>query len=144
MVVIQKKREERIEKQRVVMLNKPRKQRAGASKTAAAKPEPSGKKVNSNTLARYLVDVNEHSAKPLLDYSEAEVKTKIEKLYRKTLAPVDPPTRAKQDLDPQEKDRTDKSRHLKQRERIKTRLKELEKTKPVRSEIEVKEVGSPD
>lgn len=126
------------------MLNKPRKQRAGTSKAAISKPDTSSKKEKSNTLARYLVDVKDRSAKPFLDYSEAEVKTKIEKLYRKTLTPLDPPARAKQELDPSEKDRADKERHLKQRERINQRLKELEKTKPVRSEIEIKEVESTD
>lgn len=125
------------------MLNKPRKQRAGTSKASATMQKQSQvsskKHLGVHTLSRYLSDVNDPQEKPFLDYSEAEMKSKIERLYRKTVLPPEPVVRRGVEIDPEEKDKRDKERYLKQRDRISKRLKELEKTKPFKSEIELKE-----
>lgn len=141
-----KAREDKIEKEKVFMLTKPRKQRAGTSKAATKFKEvsqvASKKQLGVHTLSRYLNDVNNPSQKPFLDYSEAEMKSKIERLYRKTILPPEPVGRKNIEIDPDQKDKLDKERYLKQRDRISKRLKELEKTKPIKSEIEIKEVTS--
>ena len=139
-----KAREDKIEKEKVFMLTKPRKQRAGTSKAASKFKEvsqvASKKQLGVHTLSRYLNEVNNPAQKPFLDYSEAEMKSKIERLYKKTILPPEPIGRKNIEIDPDIKDKQDKERYLKQRERISKRLKELEKTKPIKSEIEIKEV----
>lgn len=80
-------------------------------------------------------------ATPFLDYSAAETRAKVERLYRKTLAPVEPPpaNRKVAELDPRVKDKQDKERYAQQRERVNKRIAELEKTRPVKSELAVQE-----
>lgn len=125
------------------MLNKPRKQRAGTSKASSTLKKQSQitskKNLGVHTLSRYLTDVKDFQEKPFLDYSEAEMKSKIEKLYRKTILPSEPLGRKHIEIDPDQKDKLDKERYLKQRERVSKRLKELEKTKPIKTEIQLKE-----
>lgn len=127
------------------MLTKPRKQRAGTSKAATKFKEvsqvASKKQLGVHTLSRYLNDVNNPS-KTLLRLLGSRNEVQNRETLQENYTSSRTCREENIEIDPDQKDKLDKERYLKQRDRISKRLKELEKTKPIKSEIEIKEVTS--